>query len=1052
MSLEESRMNIYPTAVIVVFLAHMAVTTVYCQQCPTHSPNGTFCFCDPGDNFVGWKYSCSNEDTLKLYMDITYVVDRKLTFRCGTNEPYRDPYFKHEDFSHIQTFSFISCPLPNSFAEILPTQNVEQLNIQMKSGNNTFTDSLFKKISSNMTNLLLNHNSIRHLPEKIFNSLVRLEFLSLSDNFLEELPEKIFWELANLEILELHNNRLETLPRHLFQGLFQLKKLYLFKNKLQVLPSALFNGLLELQVLDLADNKLSTLPEDIFTGLSQLIHIRLRANLLKSLPKELFNHTESLQDISMSLNKFQEALPEQLLFKLSYLVKVDISFCNLTQIHEDFFSYSRKVTHINLEGNSITSVPVGLFRSNPELQEINLNNNRVSSLPKNLFPNQKNLEKLYLFQNNLSYLPPGLFRQARNVKSLILGGNQIVSAGKEIFQELPEVEVIDLSKNNLSHFSLDRNEHVRRIDLSHNQLKEMPSIFWPQHLKIESFNLQYNKLTSVSIPILYSANKKNPPTMNLGYNAIRLVDVRDISFYDLNINITKDHYDSYIESFISLYPNPFVCDCNLYSFYDYLRKVDAARKRSVRFTDYKNLQCSEPPDLKGKRVVLLSPDQLRCSLNDNCEPPCKCFYRAEDRVNIVDCSDSSLDILPEVVPFNTSILYFQGNNLNDVSHLNASVWENLTELHLDGNKIRSLENLYLPPKLNVLTLQGNLLKSISPSVLNFTSHSDNFQLSLSDNPWSCNCSTMYFKKWITEHYQKVSDVKNVRCFNSISENDTDTDLIVSIPDDIMCPINDWPYRLQLISVTTVCVILALLLFIVSVLYYRNKQTVIAYVYIHLHNVFMCFFNEEDMDEDKIFDAFVSYSGTDRDVALSLLQELEKKEPYFKLCIHERNWLPGNLISWNIINSVQNSRRTILVVSKEFLESMWFQVEFHAAYYQMLEDKIDRLIVIVKGDLPPKDSMDKELQHLLSTKTYLVWGEKWFWEKLRYALPHKKRITLNSDIMALKDKPDCEKVKCVENQIAVLSNNKSVQQSKQNGTNNALNHIMQNPANNNKTTF
>ena len=111
-----------------------------------------------------------------------------------------------------------------------------------------------------------------------------------------------------------------------------------------------------------------------------------------------------------------------------------------------------------------------------------------------------------------------------------------------------------------------------------------------------------------------------------------------------------------------------------------------------------------------------------------------------------------------------------------------------------------------------------------------------------------------------------------------------------------------------------------------------------------------------------------------------------QRPY-KLCIHERDWLPGHLISWNIVNSVQNSRRTILILSKEFIKSVWFQVEFHTAYYQMLEDKMDRLIVIVRGELPPKSELDKNLAFLLTTKTYLVWGEKWFWERLHYALPH-----------------------------------------------------------------
>lgn len=56
---------------------------------------------------------------------------------------------------------------------------------------------------------------------------------------------------------------------------------------------------------------------------------------------------------------------------------------------------------------------------------------------------------------------------------------------------------------------------------------------------------------------------------------------------------------------------------------------------------------------------------------------------------------------------------------------------------------------------------------------------------------------------------------------------------------------------------------------------------------------------------------------------------------------------------------------------------------------MLKDKSMRLIVIVKGELPPKENMDQELQSYLSLNTYLKWNDPWFWDRLRYALPHKK---------------------------------------------------------------
>ena len=99
---------------------------------------------------------------------------------------------------------------------------------------------------------------------------------------------------------------------------------------------------------------------------------------------------------------------------------------------------------------------------------------------------------------------------------------------------------------------------------------------------------------------------------------------------------------------------------------------------------------------------------------------------------------------------------------------------------------------------------------------------------------------------------------------------------------------------------------------------------------------------------------------------------------------------------------------MVVLSEHFLDSLWGQLEFRTAYQQLLTDKRMRLIIIVKGDLPPKENMDDELkvlicvnsflfyiihysfyfQSYLSLNTFLKWGDPWFWDRLRYALPHK----------------------------------------------------------------
>ena len=48
----------------------------------------------------------------------------------------------------------------------------------------------------------------------------------------------------------------------------------------------------------------------------------------------------------------------------------------------------------------------------------------------------------------------------------------------------------------------------------------------------------------------------------------------------------------------------------------------------------------------------------------------------------------------------------------------------------------------------------------------------------------------------------------------------------------------------------------------------------------------------------------------------------------------------------------------------------------------------KIIVVVKGEMPSKEKIPEGLYDYIRTRTYLSWQDPWFWQKLRYALPHK----------------------------------------------------------------
>ena len=74
-------------------------------------------------------------------------------------------------------------------------------------------------------------------------------------------------------------------------------------------------------------------------------------------------------------------------------------------------------------------------------------------------------------------------------------------------------------------------------------------------------------------------------------------------------------------------------------------------------------------------------------------------------------------------------------------------------LNLENNSLQSLEDVQLPPNLLQLYLANNKLRGLPDSLLD---HQVTLKsVSLSGNPWNCDCSALKFKKWITANHASV---------------------------------------------------------------------------------------------------------------------------------------------------------------------------------------------------------------------------------------------------------------------------------------------------------
>lgn len=141
----------------------------------------------------------------------------------------------------------------------------------------------------------------------------------------------------------------------------------------------------------------------------------------------------------------------------------------------------------------------------------------------------------------------------------------------------------------------------------------------------------------------------------------------------------------------------------------------------------------------------------------------------------------------------------------------------------------------------------------------------------------------------------------------------------------------------------------------------------------------------EMDE-KEFDAFISYSHEDEYYVCELTRQLEQPPDPFKICLHSRNWLPGELIIKQIVDSVKRSRTTIIVLSMAYIQSEWCTAEFQIALTHMLMRKNHKVIVIwCSAEKPADMDLEPEFKTYLKMCTYLKRNDENFLKRLELAI-------------------------------------------------------------------
>ena len=132
-------------------------------------------------------------------------------------------------------------------------------------------------------------------------------------------------------------------------------------------------------------------------------------------------------------------------------------------------------------------------------------------------------------------------------------------------------------------------------------------------------------------------------------------------------------------------------------------------------------------------------------------------------------------------------------------------------------------------------------------------------------------------------------------------------------------------------------------------------------------------NDSSMVRIKAFDAYICYHfDTDQDFVNNfILPELEEKHlPAFKLCIHNRDFELGCTIEANIQFAIENSNSAIMILSQNFVDSMWCRQEFANSVIENMKDPAFKVFVILMDSEKPLKNMSPEMKKYIENRTYV----------------------------------------------------------------------------------
>ncbi|XP_016403155.1 toll-like receptor 13, partial [Sinocyclocheilus rhinocerous] len=141
----------------------------------------------------------------------------------------------------------------------------------------------------------------------------------------------------------------------------------------------------------------------------------------------------------------------------------------------------------------------------------------------------------------------------------------------------------------------------------------------------------------------------------------------------------------------------------------------------------------------------------------------------------------------------------------------------------------------------------------------------------------------------------------------------------------------------------------------------------------------------------------SYSAQEEPWVLEELVPKLEGQHGLRLCLHHRDFQPGKAIIDNIMDAIYNSRKTVCLITHNYLKSVWCSHEIQVPSFRLFDEQKDVLVLVFLKDIPTHQlSPYYRMRKLVKKRTYLRRpkpGEdnRAFWQKLKMAIETKENM-------------------------------------------------------------